>query len=195
MRIAELVIGGFVLLGLLLNLLNLPGGGAVLVVFLSTLSMFYLGFTFALFNPDILSKKKEKAKEANSNQLRLIGSMITGVGLSIASTGILFAVMLWPGSQLMLLVGSILLLVVACMSVFKYSSTSAKFYLNVLKRSIPVGLISLVLYLLPPYTLLEFKHCNHPSYVKAVKEYHANPENEELRIRLDEERAKMVMGK
>lgn len=191
MKIAELIIAGIAFIGLLMNLLIIPGAGAILVVFLSTLSMFYFGLSVMLFNPEIISKHTADQVQSKTKPLRIIGSVGTGIGLSIALVGILFKMMHWPGSHAMLLVGGIIIGIIAVIATIRFVTTRSVFSRNILVRAAAIGLITLILYMLPPYALLEFKYREYPDYIELVKKSNENPENEELSKKVAEERERM----
>lgn len=188
MKIAEFILAGIAFIGLLMNLLLFPGGGAILTVFLSMLSMFYLSLSFLIFNPEIISKQPADQVRSKAKPLRIIGSVGTGIGLSIALVGILFKMMHWPGAAAMLLVGGVVTGIVAVIVIIRIMTTKSVFYKNVLIRTSLIGLITLILYMLPPYALLEFKYREYPNYIKAVKRSNENPQNEELSKKVAEER-------
>ena len=62
---------------------------------------------------------------------------------------------------------------------------------NVLKRTVTYGLVAVIIYLLPEYTLLEYRFRDYPDYVEAYKKAVENPGNMELWDEVDKEREKI----
>ena len=195
MKIAELIISGIALVGLIMNLFLMPGGGFLLVISLSTLSIFYFALSFALLDAEALGKRPIGREQPKIETFRVVGALLTGIGLSIAVIGILFKIMHWSGEKMMLLVGATELGIISVVAAYKFMATKTAFYRGILMRASIVGILALLLYLLPKYALTEFKYRHYPNYVNAVKKFDEDPDNKVLLRNVQEEREMMNRSK
>jgi NADH:ubiquinone oxidoreductase subunit 6 (subunit J) len=123
--------------------------------------------------------------------MRIFGAILTGVVLSLTTIGILFKFQSWPMATFFLTIGLIGILVSFIVGVIKHSKTKSEYYTRILKRITIIGGLGLILLILPKETWLEIKYRNQPDYVDAVKKAMADPDNEELWEKVDEEQEKM----
>jgi len=92
MRLLEKIVLGIVVLALVLKVFGIVGGGALVVLSLSLLSVLYMFFGWWLF----------KEKKNNVNRIGL--SIAAGFGLSSGATGLMYKLQCWPGAGSMLTV-------------------------------------------------------------------------------------------
>ncbi len=191
MKKGEIILATISIISLGLNLLLIPGGGFLTVLTLSTLSMVYFYFGFALFNDIRLRKifKKDSYKDISS--LRILGAVGAGLALSMTTIGLMFKFQSWPGADLNLIAGLVGLVIVTIIGVIKYSKSKSDYYTRILKRVAIFGGLGLITFLTPRTSWVEFKYRNYPDYVNAVKNSIADPDNKELQDKADEERQKM----
>lgn len=191
MKKAEIILIISSLIALIINLLIIPGGAFLTILTLSSISLLYCYFSFALFNNIRLRKIFQKESYKETTTLKLLGTIFTGFTLSTTIIGILFKFQRWPGAYIMLLVGVSGLLIVISISIIKYLNNKSEFYLIISKRVAIFGGIGLFLILMRPTFLVEFKYRNYPNYVNAVKKLTLEPNNKHLQKIVDEERKKM----
>lgn len=193
MKKGELILIAIALVALLLNILLIPGGGVLTVLSLSSLSMIYFYFGFALFNDIPLRKvfKKESYKEVSS--ARTVGAVGAGMALSMTIIGIMFKFQAWPGSELNLLVGLLGLVVVLIVGLIKCSKNKSEYYTRIFKRAAIFGGLGLILILTPRTSWIDFRYRNYPDYATALKNSIADPNNDELHNKVEEEWQKMYL--
>lgn len=184
----------FVILGLvsiLLNLFLIPFANLFMLLSLSILSFFYLYFSFAFFNGIQLRNifKKEAYKETNA--LRIIGAIGTGIVLSQTIIGLIFKFNEWPGAFVMMSVGLSGLTVVTIVGLIQFLKNKIDYYRLIFKRIALFGGLTLLLLLLPSSLIFEFKYRNYPDFIHARKQSIDNPGNKELYDKAEAERRKV----
>lgn len=149
MKKIELILGVIAIIGIVLKLFHIPGGAALTILSLLTLSVFYYVFSFALFNGIRLRDifKKEAYKETNVR--RIIGAILTGFDISTIIIGGLFKLQAWPGADVELLTGLVIAVIILIIAAIFYSRSKAEFYKRIFGRIAIYGGIGLVLYFLP----------------------------------------------
>lgn len=123
--------------------------------------------------------------------MRIVGAILTGLALSMTIIGLLFKFQSWPGATMNLAIGLLGLVIALIVGTIKYSKTKSDYYTKIFKRIAVYGGLGVILLLLPKETWLELKYRNHPNYVNAIKNAKADPDNQELWDKVDEERQKM----
>ncbi len=191
MKKAEIILGTVAIVSLIINLLNVAGGGVLTVLSLSTVSTFYIYLSFALFNNIRLRKTFKKGSYKGISKMRIVGAILTGVALSFTTVGLLFKFQSWPGASFNLGFGLFGLLIGLIVGLIKYQKTKSDYYTKIFKRIAIYGGLGLILMILPRETWLEIRNRNHPEYIEAVKKAWADPENQKLWDKVDEEREKM----
>ncbi len=191
MKKLELIIGLSSILSLILNLLLVSGGGVMTVLMLSIYSMLYFALSFIILNNIELKNAFKKESYKGISTARIIGSIATGIALSITIIGVLFKFQSYPGANLELINGLTGMIIVLIVGLIRYIKTKNKFYINVFKRLLIVGGFGLILILMPKGMLIDVKYRNHPEYAKALKNVTVNPFNKDFQDKLQEERQKM----
>ena len=191
MKKVEIILGTIAIIALLLNLLNIKGGGVLIVLSLSTISILYMYLSFALFNDIRLRNIFKKESYKGISRMRIVGAVLTGLALSITIIGLLFKFQSWPNASINLGFGLFGLLIGLVVGLIKYKRTKSDYYTRIFKRIAIYGGLGLILMILPRETWLEIRNRNHPEYIEAVKKAWADPENQELWDKVDEERQKM----
>lgn len=192
MKKAEIILGAIAIIALTINLLDVPGRGVMTVLALSTVSTLYMYLSFALFNDIRLRKIFKKDSYKGINAMRIVGAILTGFALSMTTIGLLFKFQSWPGASFNLGLGLFGLLIALVVGLIKYLKTKSDYYTKIFKRIAVYGGLGLILMILPRETWLEIKNRNHPEYIEAVKEAWADPKNQELWDKVDDERQKMI---
>ncbi len=191
MKKTEIILVVVAIMGLIMRFNHYPFSGLMVIVPLFLLAMLYFYLGFALFNNLGLIKALKKKSFEGKSKMRIIGAIATGLALSISIIGMLFKTMFWPGAIINLLLGVFSISVIVIISFVKLKITKDNYYLNILKRTIAFGLISLFLVLLPSKDWLSWNYPNNPDYIKAVLEAEKNPANPILWEKVEEERKKM----
>lgn len=191
MKKAEIIIGIIGLIALVLNFFLVPGGTVLLVVSYMFLSTLYMFCSFLLFNGIRLRGVFKSESYKGVKDIRLMGAILTGLALAVTVVGILFKFMGWPGATVNLMFGIFGLIISSVIIGIKYLRTRSTFYTDIFKRIALYGGIGFVLYWLPKDAFLEAKYRNYPSYIDAVKKSNADPTNQELRERVNEEQERI----
>lgn len=195
MKKAEIIIVTISIIVFGLNLFLFPNQSALTVLAMTTLSVFYLFFSVVFFNNISFQTMLTKGSYKDISTLRIFGTIGTGFALSVATIGLLFKFMTWAGASSNLLFALFFLLIVTVIAITKYLKTKSDFYKNILKRAIIIGGLGLVTFLLPKTVFVEIKFRNHPAYLDVLKKAMANPDNEELWNKVNDERQKMINDK
>jgi hypothetical protein len=172
----EKVVGAFVVVGLLFRLLLWKGGDALLVVSLSASSTLYFYFSFYFFSGKTL-------KDQN-----LAFSIIGGVFLSVVPVGILFKLMYWQGSTLLLqisILAMIVLLPIAWVLKTKNEQLAEYYRRMVLRLSLLSG-IALIVYFTPMSTLLHIQYRDDAEMARLKYRSFSNPGNPVYKQELDD---------
>lgn len=191
MKKIELIVGLISLLSLVLNLLLVPGGGVLTILMLSIFSMLYFALSIVILNNIGLRSAFKKESYKGISTARIIGSIATGIALSITIIGVLFKFQSYPGANLELIYGLTGLIIVLIVGLIRYIKTKNKFYIDVFKRLLIVGGFGLMLILMPNGMLIDIKYRNHPEYAKALKNVTIDPFNKDFQGKLQEERQKL----
>jgi hypothetical protein len=191
MKKAELILGILSLLAVGMNLLLVPGGSVLTVLTLSTFSMMYFYFGFALFNGIRLRQISKKDSYKGISTWRILGAAGAGVAISWLIIGLMFKFQSWPGAHFNLGFGLAALSIVTGIGLVKYAKSKSPYYTRIFKRAAVFGGLGLILLIAPKTSWVEFKYRNHPAYVDALKKAMADPDNEALWENVEAERQKM----
>ena len=191
MKKAEIILGISSIVALIMNLLLIPFGGFLTVLMLSSLSMIYFYLSFALFNNIRFRNISKKDSYKEVSKMRIIGAIATGIALTFLILGILFKAQSWPGARMYLGVGIFGMIVIFIVGAIKFSANKSSYYTKIFKRLAIFGILSLILFFLPGDAWMELKYRNHPAYIDAVKKAKADPGNQELWKKVEEERDKV----
>ncbi|WP_421870715.1 hypothetical protein [Marinoscillum sp.] len=195
MKKLEIILGVVALISLALYLFLVPGSAMILLLSLTSLSIIYFYFSFALFNGVKGRNIFKKSSYVDLKTMRIVGSIPAGIALAITITGISFIIFQWPGARLNLQIGIIALSLVIIICAINYLRNKEAFYFSILKRTIAFDIIGLILLLLPQYALLEFRYRDFPEYVEAFKRASEDPTNQDLQEQLEQEQLKVDQEK
>jgi hypothetical protein len=191
MKKAEIIIAIICIVAIVMNLLLVPGATIATVLSLSTLSCMYMYFSFALFNGIRLRNITKKESYKGISKPRIIGAVGAGLALALTIIGIMCIMQSYPGASFNLGEGLVALSIISVVGVVRYLKTKSSYYTGIFKRVIIIGAFGLTLLYLPRTTIIDFKYRNHPGFRDALKNVIANPDNEKLQQKLEEERVKM----
>ena len=133
-----LIIAGMA--GITFKIFHLPAANLLLILSLATLAMFYL---FGAMAPG----------DENIPQIDKMVAKFNGIGSSIAAIGILFLLLRWPGSSVMVMMSSGTLLATG----FYMISANGKatelkpFTSKNIYRSLGIAVLEILLFLIPQY--------------------------------------------
>ena len=190
MRKAEIILAILCLTGFILNLTGIPGGNILTILSFTFLSMFYFYLGYVVLNNIPLRAMFKKQSYAGISGLRIAGSVVAGFILSLALIGIEFKLMMWPGGSVMLfscITGFVLL---GLISLIKYLKDYNVFYRNLLIRVVVIGAF-ILLFVVNPKVVMDIKYRNNPELLEAIKASDADPDNEKLQQKVNEEFEKM----
>ncbi|PXY02437.1 hypothetical protein DF185_07245 [Marinifilum breve] len=165
--------------------------GVISALGFTSLALLYMYLSFALFNKIPFTRILKKEAYLNVSKLRIFGTVLTGMVLSLSLIGMLFKLQLYPMAEVNLLTGILGLLIATIVSIVKYSIGKDKFYFEILKRIILVGVFGFLFIITPKESILEIRHRKHPEYIEAVKNAWADPDNQALWKKVEEENLKI----
>lgn len=192
MKKAEIILIALAVIGVIMKFLHFPKLPLVFVFCTGILSLVYFSLGFALFNNIRLRDIFRKDSYINTNAMKIIGAIATGFSLSMIVLGILFRIMNYPGAEIQLISSLFFLFVVVTVSFFKIKKDTTQYYSKILKRILFFWIIGTFLLFVPRNTWLEWSYPNNPDYIKAIIEAENNPNNQELQLKLQQERQKMI---
>ena len=184
MRILEIVILVFCLGAVIALFTLIPGGALISMLSLTILGMFYFLFGILVFSGVGLRKAfKGGLKEVSSTVI--LAGIVGGITLSTVTIGILFKILVLPGADQMLAIGTVgclAVLLLCLIQLAKQRNRTSK--LNVARLILFSGL-SILLFFTSSLELVKIQYRNHPLYIQAYSAYINDPGNPELREKLD----------
>ncbi len=187
----ERILATICLVSLFMKFLHLPGSGILLTLSTMSLAVYYAFYGYTVFH-------KLKFKDLFSNEAKeqftateVFISKGSGMVMSIALVSILFKFQQWPGGKIMMVVGMVGCIALAVYSFIRKSKEEGSLYRNLMIRGVVLGAFCLILFSIPHSIWLNWRHPDNPDYIEAELEYMADPENEELREKRNEELDKM----
>jgi hypothetical protein len=141
LRLAEMPLTVAAMAGIIFKIFHLPAAGILMILSLSTLSVLYMFSAINITDDDALSGKDKIILKFN------------GIGSSVAVIGILFLLLRWPGSSLMILMSSGLLLATLFYMVNANSKSveTKPFDSKTIYRTSGIALLEILLFLIPQY--------------------------------------------
>lgn len=191
----EIVLNIALIIFTFLSLYDIVGTTAMLIIVAGVLSSMYFYFSFAMFNGIRLRDIFKKSSYKGISSMRVIGAVFSGLNLSVIVLALLFKIMMWPGSSVMIITGVLGLTIILLIAIVKYRKRKLNYYSNILKRVVPYLAIVAVLFLLPRYAILEFKYSGYNDYIEAIKAADKDPNNKALEQKIKEEEDKMYHDK
>jgi hypothetical protein len=191
MKWLEIGLGISILVAMTVSIIFFPKFQYLIVLTAGITANIYFLLSFALFNNIRIDKILKGGFLQGLNQLRLIGSIFTGFILSIICVGIIFKFQSYPQPNFILGLGIFGLIISLIISIIKFRKTNSSFYKNVFIRILFYGIIGFILLIFPREKMLEIKYRKFPSYIEAAKKSMADPQNEDLWKKAEEERQKI----
>jgi hypothetical protein len=191
MKKTELITAGIAALAIIMQLFLLPGSGALTVISLSLLACIYFYCGFALFNGIRFRKAFKRENYAGISAMRIQGAVATGFVFSMIIIGMMFRLQSWPGAASNLVVGLIALLILVVVALLRYRNNRSEFYVRIFKRAAVFGVLGITCLLMSHGEWIRLKYRNHPAFAEAMIRATADPGNQQLWDKVDEEREKM----
>ncbi len=194
MKITEIILSSLIFLGVIFKFALFPGGGILLTVGFSFLSLLYFFVGFALFSGIGFRGMLKSSSYSELSALKVLGFVGAGWSLSMLCLGILFKIQHWPGSEVQLVSGLITALVSSVVALFKFMKGKQKVYRKMLVRFLILGSIGLIIVSVSILDIERLLYRNHPEYVKAFENYMENPDNQDLREKMEIEQLRTTMS-
>lgn len=137
------------LIGVLIKLAGLSGGVPLIALSLICLSVHYLVCGFFLFNDIRLRDGFRRSSYKEITALKIVGSIISSIVLSVLIAGILYRLLYWDGNMMILLFTLGINMVFTMSLAFIVSIRHISFYKNILIRSSILLIISACLIVAP----------------------------------------------
>lgn len=189
-KIIELILILLSLIFAVLNFAILSISGNFVFFSFSTLSLFYLFFTFFVLNDITIQKIFKKESYQEITKMKLFGSIVIGFSFFIMINAIQFKLLDFAGSQILTLFGIFIFIVIGSVALFRFKTLSS-FYKGLFKRIIIFLFLGILFVFISNLKIVELKYRNHPNYLKAYKAHKNDIYNYELFIQYQQELAKV----
>ncbi len=186
------LIGLFMVIALVLYRVFFGLGLQVLLsITLTLISIFYLWFSFFLFNNIGITDLFKKDKKIRVSKITVSTSLLAGLIYSLSFIAILFIISFYPGMNRLILLALIFnfLLVVFSLIIFLKQKEHSIFIRQFFWRSILLGALFFALWRAPEGFLLNKLYADHPAFIEAYNNYLNDPGNTEVQNKLKEERS------
>ena len=180
MKLLEKILGFVIIISISLHFMLLPWMAIVTILCCLMLSCLYFYLSFFLLNNSGFKKTFKKKSYEDLTTLKTATSILLGIGYSIIPMGVLFKLLMWPGSKVMLLLGiifSTLVFLGIIISDIIYKKNLTKSVIVRFTILISFGLSS---YIISDVYIVKSKYREYPKYVNAYVNYLENPENDSL---------------
>jgi hypothetical protein len=191
MKQLERILAIVVVIAIAMKVLLIAGGGVLLVISLSTLSLFYYFLGFAYFNEISFSDIFKKEAYKGIRAIRIIGSIGLGWSLSALLMGVLFRFQSYPGGRVMIFQGIFFLLICLIVAAVRNSKAESGRYTKIFNRIAIVGIFGLIISLIPSIKFIEVFHRDQPAYVEALRKFNEDPTNKEYQAAVERQRDSM----
>ena len=132
MKKIEISIFCILAIGLILQVIQIPGSSIFYILGWGLLSLFYFYLSFGYFNKVSLRRLFKRKSYAGIWYKEILLAIMSGIALSILCIGCLFKLQFWPGADLNLLVG----LVLTALLLIPITLLAAKNQMVIFKRAL-----------------------------------------------------------
>lgn len=194
MKKTEIILALLCVIAIILNITLVPGGIFLTLLSLMFLSMLYFGFSFLLLNQIRLRNIFKMESYQGVSAIQIIGAIGAGFTLSMLLGGMMFKLLRWPGSSVQLIASLFMAMIIVITCSIRYFMNRSAYCKRILLRTVSIGTIALILFMIPGASITRFKYRNYPAYLEAFEKHQQNPDDVELLRHMDEERRKMEEG-
>ncbi len=192
----EKILFGLFIFGLVLKEFDMTGADLLLLFSAAIASTFYYVMGFFLINDINLKDIFKRETTQNLKPLFILGPIIAGWDFSLIILGILFKILLFPGADILLFSGLILLTILTIASHFwvkkKYPEIFKRFFFRASIFVFGAVVFSIITY----DNIIDHRYqADHPEYAKVLKAYVKNPADSAMVAKLNEEEEKMFSDK
>ncbi len=147
MKKTEVILWGVLLITTILRaLFNIPF--PIVLCIGVILSIFYFSLTVFLLNNIPLKKNFNKTAYNNISDLRLVGSILSGLAFSILSTSVTFKILAFPGSKFLLFFSLIFTIIILIVTSVRLKKSEVKnFYKSLKNRCIILLIVTASLFI------------------------------------------------
>ncbi|SEP62655.1 hypothetical protein [Flavobacterium urocaniciphilum] len=174
----EKILSIIFIISLIFKFFGWPGGSAILIISLMSLTFCYFPFGFYFLN------------EKNVFKQKLGTSILFGWLLPVAIIGVQFKFMYWPAYHPMLVIGILtaaIFLVIAYGMYKKANTEETKYYhKNLLTRTLVIFIVSLITLLIPEKSIINMSFQNEPELKELYLKKVDDPNNMELQKEIEE---------
>jgi len=193
MKRIEIILTSIIVITIILKLALIPGGGPFLVFSITLLACYYYIFGIFIFNGIAFSDILKTKSYEDLKFFHIITTFFLGAGLSNLLMGVLFKTFNWlsPTADIFFLSGFIFIFKILFIYLIKNIKNKVLYLKRIGIRIAVIASLALIFIFISETTLVKIQYQNHPEYVKAYIEYKNNPENTELKDKLDIEYKKI----
>lgn len=180
MKIATLekILASLFALSFILNLFGIHISGQLSIISAGSLAFFYpYGLKYMLTGESLTDFFKKASFKSHRTHLKNNGAylIIVGACLAVLTIYILFEIMYWPNA--FRIVGFPFSIVLIIYTVIKYLKGKEDTYKKTLIRLVLWTVIASIFYLMPKYTIIQFKYRDNPTYRDALINSMENPQD------------------
>jgi len=187
MKKTEIILTALVVVALTMNYLKLPFGGVLSVLSICGMAVYY----YPIFPLTVTGNSLNQLFSGAKSKETLLYAFLTGIGLAILLTGLLFKIQLWPMANTLLTVGLFSTVLLMAVNAVRFKKSGKEIFKALLIRCCIGFLVGSLAYLISNDALLEHHFGDHPAYIEAYKNWEANPNDPDAMEKLEEERVKM----
>ncbi len=144
MKKLEILLGLFAGISLVLDYFQVPFASLLMLVSIPVLSLFYFYLSFALINGIGFKGLFVKASYKGVSAFMIVLAIIFGVFLSNFILGILFGIKEFPGANILLLIGFIVMAIVLFLSGAYYFKSQKAFFNRMFVRFVIYDVIAII---------------------------------------------------
>tara|TARA_Y100000768_G_C23813262_1_gene602841 strand:+ start:162 stop:800 length:639 start_codon:yes stop_codon:yes gene_type:complete len=187
MKKVELILGAISLISFILYFFFIQGSQITFLLSMLFLACLYFYLSFFFLNNLRLKDLIQKDAFKGLSSMRIVGTILMGIALSIIVIGIIFKLQGWPGAMAYFVIGLSGVLIALVVGGVRYVQTKNSYYLPIFKRIALWGVLGGVFLFIPHTYWIELKYSDYPAYVEAYKAAYQDHGNEELQDKVDEE--------
>lgn len=173
-----------IIVGLLLKFSHIPGATILLILGSTFLYFYYLLFSFAIFNSVEIRNIFKKSSYENTTPKRIIFSVCSGFVLSAGIYGSMFAIQFYPGALTQLSSCIAIGIILVAISFLMKTESNSVYLKTIRKRLFLVLAFAIIFYVIPTRNLAHAVYWHNTEYADALVDTIEDPENIELRRKL-----------